>query len=243
MGRQMTRMGAAGTALVSAAGLMMSTVALVTWSGLQAEPAEPHRRLEQGAVALDCQRTPEGPAGAEGPHHLRLTRPLEGGSGHASRSGHDPVGGVGGHMVRPVGVSDDGQMQLPTGSEVMGWYRFGPAPGSPTGGSVVLAGHLDSRRVRPRAVGRDSATSRSGRGSSCSTDEGHRLDYPCAASSGSTGRGCRRRSSDGPGRSCCGSSRAVATTLQRRATSRTSWSPLPPSGDRWPGLVSGGSVG
>lgn len=47
--------------------------------------------------------------------------------------------------VRPVGVADDGQMQLPANPEVLGWYRFGPAPGSGRG-SVVLAGHLDSRR-------------------------------------------------------------------------------------------------
>lgn len=47
--------------------------------------------------------------------------------------------------VRPVGVSVDGQMALPPDPEVMGWYRFGPAPGEGTG-SVVLAGHLDSAR-------------------------------------------------------------------------------------------------
>ncbi|HEX6248301.1 MAG TPA: class F sortase [Nocardioidaceae bacterium] len=46
--------------------------------------------------------------------------------------------------VRPVGVAEDGQMELPDNPRVMGWYRFGPAPGEP--GSAVLAGHLDSRR-------------------------------------------------------------------------------------------------
>jgi hypothetical protein len=47
--------------------------------------------------------------------------------------------------VRPVGVTPDGQMALPDRPEVLGWYRFGPAPGAGTG-SVVLAGHLDSVR-------------------------------------------------------------------------------------------------
>jgi Sortase domain len=47
--------------------------------------------------------------------------------------------------VRPVGVTPDGQMALPDRPEVLGWYRFGPAPGAGTG-SVVLAGHLDSNR-------------------------------------------------------------------------------------------------
>jgi len=49
--------------------------------------------------------------------------------------------------VRPVGVAQDGQMQLPPDPRVLGWYRFGPAPGAATGGSVVLAGHLDSKRL------------------------------------------------------------------------------------------------
>lgn len=47
--------------------------------------------------------------------------------------------------VRPVGVARDRQMALPPDPTVLGWYRYGPAPGS-GGGSVVLAGHLDSRR-------------------------------------------------------------------------------------------------
>ena len=34
-------------------------------------------------------------------------------------------------------------MRLPADPRVLGWYRFGPAPGD--GGSVVLAGHVDSR--------------------------------------------------------------------------------------------------
>ncbi len=47
--------------------------------------------------------------------------------------------------VRPVGVARDRQMALPADPAVMGWYRYGPAPGSGRG-SVVMAGHLDSRR-------------------------------------------------------------------------------------------------
>lgn len=47
--------------------------------------------------------------------------------------------------VRPVGVARDRQMALPDDPAVLGWYRYGPAPGSGRG-SVVLAGHLDSRR-------------------------------------------------------------------------------------------------
>jgi sortase (surface protein transpeptidase) len=46
--------------------------------------------------------------------------------------------------VRAVGVADDRQMRLPADPRVLGWYRYGPAPGGE--GSVVLAGHVDSRR-------------------------------------------------------------------------------------------------
>lgn len=45
--------------------------------------------------------------------------------------------------VVPVGVEDDGQMEIPTDVDEVGWYSFGPAPGE--GGSAVLAGHVSSR--------------------------------------------------------------------------------------------------
>ena len=48
--------------------------------------------------------------------------------------------------VRSVGVASDGRMELPPNPRVIGWYRFGAAPGERSGGSVVLAGHLDSKR-------------------------------------------------------------------------------------------------
>ena len=47
--------------------------------------------------------------------------------------------------IRPVGVARDRQMALPADPTVLGWYRYGPAPGAGRG-SVVLAGHVDSRR-------------------------------------------------------------------------------------------------
>lgn len=46
--------------------------------------------------------------------------------------------------VVPVGLADDGQMELPPDPNVAGWYRFGPTAGDGAG-SVVLAGHVDSR--------------------------------------------------------------------------------------------------
>lgn len=45
--------------------------------------------------------------------------------------------------VVPVGVREDGQMDVPDLVSELGWYRFGPAPGAATG-SAVLAAHVDS---------------------------------------------------------------------------------------------------
>ncbi|RWR19991.1 class F sortase [Agrococcus lahaulensis] len=47
--------------------------------------------------------------------------------------------------VIPVGVREDGQMDVPELVREVGWYRFGPEPGA-TEGSSVLAAHVDSDR-------------------------------------------------------------------------------------------------
>ena len=46
--------------------------------------------------------------------------------------------------VVPVGVTPDGAMVVPEDVDEVGWYRHGPGLGDSTG-SVVLAGHVDSR--------------------------------------------------------------------------------------------------
>ncbi|WP_259408206.1 class F sortase [Streptomyces akebiae] len=46
--------------------------------------------------------------------------------------------------VEPGGVTPDGSAEIPEDPEKIGWYRFGPAPGEPSG-SAVMVGHVDSR--------------------------------------------------------------------------------------------------
>ena len=46
--------------------------------------------------------------------------------------------------VEPVGVADDGEVEVPGDVATVGWYRFGPAPGAT--GSAVLVGHVDDYR-------------------------------------------------------------------------------------------------
>lgn len=54
--------------------------------------------------------------------------------------------------VDPLGVRDDGQMEIPGDAARAGWYRFGPVPGAP--GSAVLAGHVDDHLGRPGSLAR-----------------------------------------------------------------------------------------
>ena len=46
--------------------------------------------------------------------------------------------------VRPVGLEDDGAMEIPDETEI-GWYRYGGAPGGP--GATVLAAHITWNRT------------------------------------------------------------------------------------------------
>jgi sortase (surface protein transpeptidase) len=54
-----------------------------------------------------------------------------------------PTLDVGADVV-PVGVDDEGLMEIPASGQEVGWYRFGPAPGA-TAGSTVLASHVNTR--------------------------------------------------------------------------------------------------
>ncbi|MDX2971069.1 DUF4142 domain-containing protein [Kribbella solani] len=49
--------------------------------------------------------------------------------------------------VQPVGTGGDGRLQLPGSAADVGWWAAGAAPGS-AGGTVLLAGHVDTTRGR-----------------------------------------------------------------------------------------------
>ena len=46
--------------------------------------------------------------------------------------------------VLPVGVAEDGMMELPTSAFTIGWYEFGARPAD-RAGTTVLAGHVDTK--------------------------------------------------------------------------------------------------
>lgn len=58
------------------------------------------------------------------------------------RIGIDAIG-VGAPVV-PVGLEDDGGMEIPEDITTVGWYELGVAPGEATG-TAVISGHVDSR--------------------------------------------------------------------------------------------------
>lgn len=60
--------------------------------------------------------------------------------------------------VTPVGIADEGQMELPEDPAIAGWYRFGPDAASGEG-NIVIAAHVDSvdYPIGPLADLRDAA--------------------------------------------------------------------------------------
>lgn len=44
--------------------------------------------------------------------------------------------------ITPLGLQDDGTVEVPADPEEVGWYRLGPTPGQP--GSAAILGHVDS---------------------------------------------------------------------------------------------------
>jgi hypothetical protein len=181
----MTRRTAAAIALTAVVGLLVSVLTLVSWSREQVEPVG-----TTGAGLVELPSRPlarPGPA-PESPNDAAPERQARRITTAPASLRRKQVGRAAPPVeltipsvqlrarVRPVGVARDGQMQLPPDPSVLGWYRFGPAPATRTGGSVVLAGHLDSREfglgplVRLREVDLGSTIS-------VATRRGKRLDY------------------------------------------------------------------
>jgi LPXTG-site transpeptidase (sortase) family protein len=100
-----------------------------------------------GAGTAAPATPPPSPAAAAAPAPAPSTWPTT--AGDASSEVAPPVrvrlGGLGVDApVVPVGVDDLGEMEVPEDVRTVGWYRFGPGPGS-AAGSSVLSGHVDDR--------------------------------------------------------------------------------------------------
>ena len=145
----MRRPAALAVAVLATVGLLVSGWALWPQGGEVTAPAG--RAPSAGpldAPDLDAERSPEGARTGTGPGEVmpRSTSTLPAREATVAQTVRLTASTVRIDVrVRPVGVARDRQMALPPDPTVLGWYRYGPAPGS-GGGSVVLAGHLDSRR-------------------------------------------------------------------------------------------------
>jgi hypothetical protein len=139
-----TRAAVVGVVLAGA-GLIVSLVAgaASAWPPLAPELLGPTAEPEPRPAIVRVER--------ERPEAPRAVRPSRDDAPRAARPPSRPASppqrlllpAVGiDAPVRPVGVADDGQMQLPTDPAVVGWYRYGPAPSAR--GSAVLAAHVDS---------------------------------------------------------------------------------------------------
>jgi len=103
-----------------------------------------------GLVLVGCGATPA-PAAPVVPAALAATAPATATAVAASDPGNVapparirlPSLGVDTAVVA-VGVDARGEMAVPEDVKETGWYRFGPAPGSATGSSVV-SGHVDDK--------------------------------------------------------------------------------------------------
>lgn len=70
------------------------------------------------------------------------TDPESAGSDEGTRPTRFVLGGID-LPVQPMGVADDGMMDLPTTAYAVGWYEFGARPAD-RAGTTVLAGHVDT---------------------------------------------------------------------------------------------------
>ena len=142
----MTRRAALAVAALATVGLLVSVSALWPRAGDRV-PADDVGRSAGPLDAPDlaADRSPTEPP-AQGERVPRSPATLPAPAPEAARAVRLTAPTVGIDLpVRPVGVARDRQMALPADPAMLGWYRYGPAPGAGRG-SVVVAGHLDSRR-------------------------------------------------------------------------------------------------
>jgi hypothetical protein len=134
----MVRPAAAGVVL----GLALAVGAPAAWLSTR-EPAAAGAPLEQALpTAAPPTRGAEAPAGPGDLPEVttRIAAPAAVPVAAPPVTLAVPAAGIAA-PVDAVGVRDDGQMALPGDVGRVGWYRFGPVPGS--GGSAVVAGHVD----------------------------------------------------------------------------------------------------
>jgi Sortase domain len=139
-----------GWALLSAVGVLVSVGAPIGWSltrpaqtvgagvaesladstpapAVTARPARPRAASVPAVPAVPITDGRLGAVGGGGPEPVRLELPSLGVAA----------------PVTPIGVTRNGDLEIPANVGTVGWYRFGSRPGD-SSGSTVLSGHVDS---------------------------------------------------------------------------------------------------
>lgn len=117
-------------------------------AGLHQAGQEPQARVTPLGVSPAPAVTAD-PAAPEVVHPLGRLPGANPTAPTAARVGMTPVlltlpGNLGEADVVPVGALSTGDLQIPADPAVVGWWAAGAAPGDPAG-TVVMAGHLDSK--------------------------------------------------------------------------------------------------
>ena len=114
-------------------------------SGLAAPPASPSVSVTTSAGAPPTTSSSTSTTAEPALPSLRASAATQGATPAAAAPTRVVVDRLGIDMpVEPQGVLPDGQMALPIGPDVAGWYRFGSAPDDAEG-ATVLAAHVDSK--------------------------------------------------------------------------------------------------
>jgi hypothetical protein len=135
--------------LVAASGaVLLLSPLLWTWTRSEVNVGSAPWARPVGQSRTDPLPMPvaEASASAVGVRSLRLADLQPVVSGPAPIELAIPAAGVKARIV-PVGVESSGAMEIPGDVRTVGWYRFGPSPGTP--GSSLLVGHVDSRVQGP----------------------------------------------------------------------------------------------
>ncbi len=129
--------------------LLFLVAATVACAGESAPPsvAAPTAATVSPTTAVDGPTTTTSISTSEANELSELTRPLESAIYDPDAFFPESTNPVGLRIdaidvespVIPVGVLDNGEMEIPGAAEV-GWYRYGPSPGE--SGSAVLAAHI-----------------------------------------------------------------------------------------------------
>ena len=146
-GQSITSVNAAAAEALAASSPVTSGAPVAT--GSSAPPSEASTEPTSAPPEMDAEPVPTEPAPTEQPAApepappaaIPLAPTAAAPAAAAPVRIELPALGVDAEVV-PVGVDDAGLMEIPKDVDTVGWYRFGPAPGSPSGSSV-LSGHVD----------------------------------------------------------------------------------------------------